>query len=499
MKLRVAATCLAGVLLSVVSSFGQTNDFGDKAVQLRGISSEELIRPSIPDDAVAVGPGLGYRPLYLTYRYYSCIPWLLTHVRSVHCSVPGFAAEDVEINTQGDNPNLQLVNETNESLLGFQPGTVATHPAYGLYCLGIRVRCNWDNWGFGLYNRFYVRFAYRCPYVCWWDHWWYYYRTPLYAFQVTLSGSQVVPPNSSLATGSGTLFLEPIYNTLGYDINYGGLNPNFTGGHIHNALPGVSNGSILFNLSTTSTSPTSGRLFGSTTALTTTQINQLRSGAYNVDIHSTSFTGGEIRGQIQQVFTPVYCPWRPSWIPFWTWGRGGPLWCMTLTHPYAYAWDPYYRVRPFCVYGLRYYFTPIGVVTSPAPVPYIASLSTSLVPLSPWLYYPYRPVLKYWPYSAYCSRWYWWQCTPFSLYRYLPPVIQYATYVNPNVNDPAATVPFPDDPVPINGTTGMTTVRALVSQQGDLTGDGFVTLSDLSAYKSEQGPAAQDTADTDGL
>jgi hypothetical protein len=499
MKLHLAVTCLAGVLLSIVSSPAQLTDFGERAVQLRGIGAEELIRPPIPDNAVAIGPGLTYRPLYLTKRYYSCVPWLLTHVRSVQCTVPGFTPADVEVDTQGDNPNLQLVTEANESLLGFHPGTVATHPAYGLYCLRIRICTRWDNWPLNAYHRFYVRFHYRCPYICWWDHWWYYWRSPLYAFQVTLTGSQEVPPNASPAIGSGTLHLEPIYNTIGYDINYGGLGSNYSASHIHGPAPPGVNAGVLFPTTNIPTTTTSGRLFGSTVALTAAQINDLRNGLHYVNIHTTSFPGGEIRGQVQPSPVPVYCPWRPSWIPFWTWGRGGPLWCLTLTHPYGYAWDPFYRVRPFCIYGLRYYFTPIGAVLTPASLPYIASLTSSLVPVGAWLYYPYRPVLKYWPYSAYCARWYWWQCTPFSFYRYLPPVIQYATYVNPNVNDPPAVNPFPDDPVPISGTTGVSTIRALVSQQADLTGDGFVSLADLSAYKSEQGAPSQDTLDTDGM
>jgi hypothetical protein len=33
----------------------------------------------------------------------------------------------------------------------------------------------------------------------------------------------------------------------------------------------------------------------------------------------------------------------------------------------------------------------------------------------------------------------------------------------------------------------ISTARALVSQQGDLTGDGFETLADLSAFRQEQG------------
>jgi hypothetical protein len=66
--------------------------------------------------------------------------------------------------------------------------------------------------------------------------------------------------------------------------------------------------------------------------------------------------------------------------------------------------------------------------------------------------------------------------------------------VNPDVNDPAVLSDFPDDPTPaFAGTIGVSTLRALVSQQGDLTGDGFETLSDLSAFRQEQGTSSQDT------
>ena len=504
MKKLILLVTVVGVLLGVTSTFAQIDGFGDRAVELRGISSDELAKPDIPTDAVANNPTNATvpRPIYLVYRYYSCIPWLAAHVRSVVSTVPGFNPANVVVDTANDNPSLQLVSEANEARLELSPGTAATHPAYGLYCLKVVICLPYDQWVPGLYHRFYIRLHYRHPYICWSDHWWYYWRTPLYAFRVTINSSQEVPPNSSPATGSGTLFLEPIYKTICYDINYAGLVANFSAAHIHGpAGPGTNAGVIfpLVNYPANGTNTRAGRLFGSTAALTTTQVSNLRNGLQYVNIHSVgAFSGGEIRGQIQAQPTAVYCPWRPSWIPLARWGRGGPIWCLTVTHPYGYKWDPWHTSRPFCLYGLRYYFTPIGSVRTPAQVPYIGSLSFNTIPVSPWLYYPYRPTYKYWPYSPYCARWYWWQCTPFSVYRHLPPVVQYATYVNPDLTDPPITTDFPDDPIPIPGTTGVSTLRALVSQQGDLTGDGFENLSDLSAFKQEQGTASQDTVDTDG-
>jgi hypothetical protein len=42
-------------------------------------------------------------------------------------------------------------------------------------------------------------------------------------------------------------------------------------------------------------------------------------------------------------------------------------------------------------------------------------------------------------------------------------------------------------------------MRAFVSQQGDINGDGFENLADLSAFRQEQGTSSQDTVDTDGV
>jgi hypothetical protein len=253
---------------------------------------------------------------------------------------------------------------------------------------------------------------------------------------------------------------------------------------------------VIFPLNNVPAGTRAGRLFGVTPPLTATQEGHLGNNLLYVNVHSVGqFQGGEIRGQIGPVSSPVYCPWRPTWSPLLRWGRGGPIWCLTVTHPYAYPWDPWYRPRPFCLYGLRYYFTPIGNIRQPAAVPYIGQLTAGLP--ANWVLHP-KPIYKYWPYTPYCARWYWWWCTPFSIYRHLPPVVQFATWVNPDINDTPVLRDFPDDPVPMEGTVGICTMRALVSQQGDLTGDGFETLADLSAFRQEQGTASQDTTDTDG-
>jgi hypothetical protein len=215
-----------------------------------------------------------------------------------------------------------------------------------------------------------------------------------------------------------------------------------------------------------------------------------------VNIHSANFINGEIRGQILQYTQAVYSAWRPVWTPLLRWSRSGPAWNSTVTHPHCYPWDPWYRPRPVHIYGLRSYFTPVGDVRAPATVPYIGGLTFNHG--SNWVLHP-KPPGKSWPYTPYCARSYWWRCTPFSLYRHLPPVVQFAVWVNPDVNDQSIPETFPDAPDPsFPGTVAICTTRALVSQQGDLTGDGFETLADLSAFRQEQGTRSQDTEDTDG-
>jgi hypothetical protein len=116
-------------------------------------------------------------------------------------------------------------------------------------------------------------------------------------YSVTLSGSTETPPNASTATGQGTFFLTPstLSTTLklAFAINYSAtLNPTMA--HIHKAAQGIAvPNNIVFPLSTSN--PISGTL-----TLNQEQAADLMSGLYYVNIHSATFTQGEIRGQIVQ-------------------------------------------------------------------------------------------------------------------------------------------------------------------------------------------------------
>src|SRR5438876_1079165 len=126
-----ASTVVLVSLAFAQSVFGQSTNFSFsmKADEIRGLSSDELAKPNIPDNAIANNPTNSFipRPLYLVYRYYSCLPWRQQHCRSVYTSVVSSNQYTVQVDTQGDVDNLQLVNEANEARLGFYPGTVAWH------------------------------------------------------------------------------------------------------------------------------------------------------------------------------------------------------------------------------------------------------------------------------------------------------------------------------------------------------------------------------------
>ena len=128
-------------------------------------------------------------------------------------------------------------------------------------------------------------------------------------FSATINAAQEVPTNSSTATGSAILVLNAAQTSLTISGSYSGLGSTRTAQHIHGpAAPGV-NAGVLFPLTATGT--TFGTISG-TWALTATNVTQLLANLLYINIHTTTFGGGEIRGQILPDATPT----KPS-----TWGR----------------------------------------------------------------------------------------------------------------------------------------------------------------------------------
>ena len=110
-----------------------------------------------------------------------------------------------------------------------------------------------------------------------------------------MDGSQETPPNASPATGTVTGTYDDVGNILSITTMASGFVAPVSAAHIHKAPAGVAGG-VIFPLTgaTGSTSYFSVNLFTYTAANET----DLFAGLHYVNIHSSTFPGGEIRGQL---------------------------------------------------------------------------------------------------------------------------------------------------------------------------------------------------------
>ena len=107
----------------------------------------------------------------------------------------------------------------------------------------------------------------------------------------TINGAQQVPAVSTTATGNFAGVYTASTHQLSYTVTFQGITP--TSAHIHTGVPGGSGAvAIPFN---TLTSPITG-----TATLTDEQADKLLNNGMYVNMHSSSFPGGEIRGDIRK-------------------------------------------------------------------------------------------------------------------------------------------------------------------------------------------------------
>ncbi len=143
------------------------------------------------------------------------------------------------------------------------------------------------------------------------------------AFTATLTGSQEVPPTGSPGIGSALVTLDTVTNLLTVNVSFAGLGSPTIASHIHCCAPpgttamvattvptfpgfplGVTTGTYLmtFDLTLASTyNPAFITAHGGTVAgAQAAFIAGLLSGQTYLNIHTTQFPGGEIRGQLLQ-------------------------------------------------------------------------------------------------------------------------------------------------------------------------------------------------------
>jgi hypothetical protein len=120
-------------------------------------------------------------------------------------------------------------------------------------------------------------------------------------FTATLDGAQEVPPTGSAATGTGTVrFADTTTNLFDYSLNVSGLTAaQITDSHIHSGAPGV-DGPIIFPIGPGSGWTNPGGPSTAANGQTDPDITEpaLRDGNTYFNVHTSAFTGGEIRGQI---------------------------------------------------------------------------------------------------------------------------------------------------------------------------------------------------------
>ncbi len=115
-------------------------------------------------------------------------------------------------------------------------------------------------------------------------------------YKASLDGAQEVPPNGSIATGSGMFVIDPATNTLFYHIAYSGLSSAESAAHIHGYAPPGQNAGVVHPL------PATNPKIGAWAYPAGDEVS-IMSGLSYANIHTGNFPGGEIRGQI--IFEPA--------------------------------------------------------------------------------------------------------------------------------------------------------------------------------------------------
>ncbi|MFO7654683.1 MAG: CHRD domain-containing protein [Candidatus Krumholzibacteriia bacterium] len=111
-----------------------------------------------------------------------------------------------------------------------------------------------------------------------------------WSFVAGLDGTEVVPPTPVTGTGHAALFLNAAQTEVAYYLEYQGL-VDVTGAHLHIGAFGE-NGPVVFPLE-------SGQSVTGTWMPTATEVEALFLGNIYVQVHTSAFPNGAIRGQFE--------------------------------------------------------------------------------------------------------------------------------------------------------------------------------------------------------
>ena len=124
-----------------------------------------------------------------------------------------------------------------------------------------------------------------------------------FSYVATLAGTNEVPPNASPATGTGFIVYDDVAATITVSVSWSGLTAPATAGHIHGPGGVGVNAGVLFPFSGVPAA-TAGSIPTQSFAISSTQVGYLNTALLYVNIHTSNFPGGEIRGQIYPEATP---------------------------------------------------------------------------------------------------------------------------------------------------------------------------------------------------
>jgi hypothetical protein len=122
-------------------------------------------------------------------------------------------------------------------------------------------------------------------------------------YQAFLMGTNSVPANGSPATGFGTVVLNAAMDQITVDMSWSGLTAPATAAHIHGPADTAHNAAVMFPFSGVPAA-TAGTIPEQVFAITPTQVGYLQTGMLYMNIHTSTFPGGEIRGQLLAVPEP---------------------------------------------------------------------------------------------------------------------------------------------------------------------------------------------------
>jgi hypothetical protein len=121
---------------------------------------------------------------------------------------------------------------------------------------------------------------------------------------IAMTGAQEAPNTPSTAIGSLDVFYSKAVKVLSYKVTWQGLADTIVGMHIHGLAPAGYSTAIVQNILTTKNEaafPFRGGSYSGTLLVDGSVIKEenLLNGLYYLNIHTKTYPGGEIRGQIR--------------------------------------------------------------------------------------------------------------------------------------------------------------------------------------------------------